>query len=126
MELKWTKKEPYERSRRPTKQTHKELPVTGSYEAFSDELANSAYASSLHHDENTWDILTQSIYSDFKISNKREDLDDKISQREMKQQRGTNPFLQNTNYLNDMSVRDTYLKPRNTTIDREKNNKNDN
>ena len=126
MELKWTKKEPYERSRRPTKQTQKESQVVGSYEVFSNEIENSAYTSSLNHDENTWDILTQSIYSDFKISNKREDLHDKISQRELMQQRGTNPFLQNTNYLNDMTVRDTYLKPRNTTLDREKNNKNDN
>jgi hypothetical protein len=126
MELKWTKKEPYERSRRPTKQTQKESPVTSSYEAFSDELAISAYSSSLNHDENTWDILNQSIYNEFKNTNKREDLDDKISQRELIQQRGTNPFLQNTNYLNDMNVRDTYLKPRNTTLDREKNNKNEN
>ena len=120
MQLKWTKKEPYERSIRQSKQRQKESQITDSNQAFSDELANSAYASSLNHDENTWDILTQSIYSDFKISNKREYLDDKISQRELMQQRGSNPFLQNTNYLNDMSVRDTYLKPRNTTFYREK------
>ena len=75
----------------------------------------------MNHDENTWDILNQSIYSDFKSSNKREDLDDKIAKREMIQQIGTNPFLQNTNYLNDMSIRDAYLKPKNTTIDRERN-----
>ena len=120
MQLKWTKQDPYERSIRQSKQRQKESQITDSNQAFSDELANSAYASSLNHDENTWDILTQSIYSDFKISNKREYLDDKISQRELMQQRGSNPFLQNTNYLNDMSVRDTYLKPRNTTFYREK------
>jgi hypothetical protein len=114
-EWKWTKKEPYERSRRPIRNV-------GQNEAFSNEIEKSAYSSSLNHDENTWDILNQSIYSDFKSSNKREDLDDKIAKREMIQQIGTNPFLQNTNYLDDMGVRDTFLKPKNTTIDRERNN----
>jgi hypothetical protein len=119
MELKWTKKEPYERSRRPIRTAGED--ITGQNEAFSNTIEKSAYSSSLNHDENTWDILNQSIYSDFKSSNKREDLDDKIAKREMIQQIGTNPFLQNTNYLNDMSIRDAYLKPKNTTIDRERN-----
>ena len=119
-EWKWTKKEPYERSRRPIRNAGAD--IAGQNEAFSNEIEKSAYSSSLNHDENTWDILNQSIYSDFKSSNKREDLDDKISKREMIQQIGTNPFLQNTNYLDDMSIRDTYLKPKNTTIDRERNN----
>ena len=119
-EWKWTKKEPYERSRRPIRNAGADIAEQN--EAFSNEIEKSAYSSSLNHDENTWDILNQSIYSDFKSSNKREDLDDKISKREMIQQIGTNPFLQNTNYLDDMSIRDTYLKPKNTTIDRERNN----
>jgi hypothetical protein len=118
-EWKWTKKEPYERSRRPIRTAGED--ITGQNEAFSNTIEKSAYSSSLNHDENTWDILNQSIYSDFKSSNKREDLDDKIAKREMIQQIGTNPFLQNTNYLNDMSIRDAYLKPKNTTIDRERN-----
>ena len=119
-EWKWTKKEPYERSRRPIRNAGADIAEQN--EAFSNEIEKSAYSSSLNHDENTWDLLNQSIYSDFKSSNKREDLDDKISKREMIQQIGTNPFLQNTNYLDDMSIRDTYLKPKNTTIDRERNN----
>ena len=74
MEWKWTKGEPYERSRR---QKHVE-----EYEnkKFSKEMESSAYTTSLNHDENTWDILNQThAGSGFKVSNKREELDSKIS-----------------------------------------------
>jgi hypothetical protein len=47
-------------------------------------------------------------------STKREDLDNKISDREMIAQRGFNPFSQN-NYVNDVSASDRYLKPVSTT-----------
>jgi hypothetical protein len=49
--------------------------------------------------------------------NKREDLDNKISDRELIYQRGTNPYLGNDNYLKDITARDIFLKPKNTTID---------
>jgi hypothetical protein len=62
------------------------------------------------------------IYS--RSGNRREDLDNKISDRELLFQRGTNPFLVNTDYVNDVTIRDNYLKPRNTTS--EKNNNIDN
>jgi hypothetical protein len=51
----------------------------------------------------------------------REELDDKISSRELIFQRGTNPFLQTTNYVNDIIARDTFLKPKNTTFEKIKN-----
>ena len=47
----------------------------------------------------------------------REDLDNKISEREMIAQRGVNPFLK-TNYVNDVVTRDKFLKPINTTFER--------
>jgi hypothetical protein len=47
--------------------------------------------------------------------NTREELDDKMSGREHVQQRGANPFMQQTSYVNDIVVRDMYLKPLNTT-----------
>lgn len=50
--------------------------------------------------------------------NRREDLDNKISDRELLFQRGTNPFLSSTNYVNDIVARDTYLKPQNTSMDK--------
>lgn len=48
----------------------------------------------------------------------REDLDNKISQRELLFQRGTNPFVQTNNYVEDIMARDVFLKPKNTTFDK--------
>jgi hypothetical protein len=110
MEWKWTKNEPYERSRRLKKVLELEN------KQFSKEMDSSAYTSSLNYDENTWDILNQSLSGGgFKVSNKREELDTKISDRVLVQQIGFNPFLGETNYVNDISVRDQFLKPVNTT-----------
>lgn len=50
--------------------------------------------------------------------NRREDLDSKISDREHIFQRGTNPFLQGTDYVNDIGARDKFLKPQNTTFEK--------
>jgi hypothetical protein len=38
-----------------------------------------------------------------------------MANREMIQQIGFNPFLGQTNYADDISIRDQYLKPINTT-----------
>jgi hypothetical protein len=59
--------------------------------------------------------LNQSIYNGFKRESKREELDFKIADRELVQQIGFNPFLGNQNYLEDIQVRDQFLKPVNTT-----------
>jgi hypothetical protein len=105
MEKKWTKGEPYERSRRLK---HVEILEN---EEFTKEVEANAYTSSLNHDENTWDILN------IKSSNKREELDKKIAGRELIQQRGFNPFNEHNNYVEDIVIRDKYLKPINTTDD---------
>lgn len=106
----WTDGLPYERSRRMKHQIQMEN------EEFSKTMESTAYTSSLHHDENTWDILNQSLSgAGFKVSNKREELGDKLATREMVQQIGFNPFLGQTNYVDDISIRDQYLKPINTT-----------
>ena len=118
MEWKWTKGEPYERSRR----IFKEQPEKDS-EKFNKEIEQSAYSSALNHDENTWDILNQTLSGNgFKVSNKREEIDTKMADRDMIQQIGNNPFLTETNYVNDISIRDQFLKPINTAGDRVKNN----
>ena len=116
MEKKWTNGQPYERSRRL-----KHIEEIENTE-FSKQLENSAYTTSLHHDENTWDILNNH-FSDsgflplVKLSNKREELDSKIADRDLTQQIGFNPFLNENSYINDISIRDQYLKPVNTTQD---------
>lgn len=107
--LKWTDGKPYERSRRMKHQIQMEN------EEFSKNMDTSAYSSSLHHDEHTWDILNQSLSgAGFKVSNKREELGDKLANREMIQQIGFNPFLGQSNYVDDISIRDQFLKPINT------------
>ena len=58
MEWKWTKGEPYERSRRIIAQ--KET-TESEEERFSKDVEKSAYSSSLNHDENTWEILNQEV-----------------------------------------------------------------
>jgi hypothetical protein len=118
MEWKWTKGEPYERSRRARQTTTRE---NEALENFNKDIETTAYASSLNYDENTWDILNQSAANNgFKVSNKREDLDFKISDRALMQQCGFNPFLNSENYVEDISIRDKFLKPINTTTDRVK------
>ena len=107
---KWTDGNPYERSRRMKHQLQLEQ------EEFSQTMEKTAYSSSLNHDEHTWDILNQSLSgAGFKASNKREALGDKLASREMVQQIGFNPFLGETNYVEDISIRDQFLKPANTT-----------
>ena len=118
VEWKWTKGEPYERSRRIFKQQEEK-----DSEKFNKEIEQSAYSSALNHDENTWDILNQTLSGNgFKVSNKREEIDTKMADRDMIQQIGNNPFLTETNYVNDISIRDQFLKPINTAGDRVKNN----
>jgi len=126
MEWKWTKGEPFERTPRQKKSQSNEFIQNDN---FSKEIEDSAYSTSLNHDENTWDILNQSVLynsSDisldygFKQTNKREILDSKIADRELVQQRGANPFLNETNYVQDISVSDMFLKPVNTTQERAK------
>ena len=109
---KWTDGQPYERSRRMKHQIQLEN------ERYKKEVESSAYSSSLNYDENTWDILNQSLSgSGFKVSNKREELGNKLADRQPIQQIGYNPFLGEANYINDISVRDQFLKPINTTVD---------
>jgi hypothetical protein len=110
--LKWTDGQPYERSRRMKHQAEGKM----ENEQFSKNVETTAYTSSLNHDENTWEILNQSLSgSGFKVSNKREELGDKLANREMIQQIGFNPFLGQSNYVDDISIRDQFLKPINTT-----------
>lgn len=60
--------------------------------------------------------IAQSL--EFAAPNRREHLDEKISSRELMPQRAQNPFSQSS-YANDVVVRDMYLKPINTSAEKE-------
>ena len=120
MEWKWTKGEPYERSKRQKQTCEIENAE------FSNTMNDTAYSSSLNHDENTWDLLNQSSTdAEFKMDNKREDMDTKMSNRDQIQQIGNNPFLGQNNYVEDISISDKFLKPINTTQGSTRTNKTD-
>jgi hypothetical protein len=117
MERKWTNGKPYERSRRM-----KHVQEIENKE-FSKQFENSAYSSALHHDEHTWDILNNNLNDlGFKVSNKREEMDSKMANRDLTHQIGFNPFLGENSYIDDISIRDQFLKPINTTQDTTKSN----
>lgn len=103
--IKWTNGETYERSKRKYNK----------YENcdINEKMEMDAYTSSLNHDENTWEMLNQSTaHNGF---NRREELGNKLSDRDMIQQIGNNPFLSQNSYIDDIMTRDNYLKPINTT-----------
>ena len=118
MEWKWVKGETYQKSKRPITKQKEES--SSSNQIDLDQLNKDhqlgAYTSSLNYDENTWDILNQSVSQNgFQNSNSREELDSKISNRTLVQQVGTNPFFDEKDYVDNVSIRDQYMKPINTT-----------
>jgi len=114
MEWKWTKGEPYERSRRLKHVQELEN------KQFSKEMDESAYTSSLNHDENSWEILNNNLFDkDFVQVNKREDTDKKLAERQMICQVNMNPYLTNNRYVNDLCVHEQFLKPISTNCGKE-------
>ena len=132
MEWKWTHGGHYLRSKRQynsnnTSNNGDDINHAVNEAKFNKEIENSAYTTALNHDENTWDILnniqsqeqSQNL-QDFRQVNKREDTDKKLAERDLMCQVSMNPYLTTNNYLNDVSNRDTFLKPQATNWDREK------
>ena len=112
IEWKWTKGENYDRSKRIYKQKIDEN--------FNKEIESSALETALNHDENTWEILNNSLFDkNFVQNNKREDTDKKLSERQMICQVNMNPYLTNNSYVNDLSVHDQFLKPVSTNYNKE-------
>lgn len=74
----------------------------------SESMIN-AHSVSLNHDENTWDMMTKLNKENH---SNREELHFKVSDRQMMQQIGNNPFLDN-NYHKDVSNHNIFLIPKN-------------
>jgi hypothetical protein len=105
---KWSISEPYYKSARPEK--HKPESTTNHH------VENDSQQNAINHslNDDTIDIDN--------VNNRREMLDNKMAGREPVLQRGANPFINQSSYVNDIVVRDMFLKPINTTQGRVKNN----
>ena len=124
IEWKWTLGEPYERSRRLPNENQQNTNIS-THGVENDPMPvvveQNAYLSSLNHDENTWDMMNPNfVETTFTNSNKREYTDQKLAERQMFGQIGMNPFMTNSNYVDDVCTRDQFLKPMATNADREK------
>lgn len=98
---KWSLGEPYYKSARPEKQTTSN----------SDDIV-AEY-------DTQQNAISQSLADDLGTTSKREELDNRVAGRELVQQRGANPFLSSqSSYVNDIVVRDMFLKPINTSQDK--------
>jgi hypothetical protein len=116
---KWSTGIPYYKSERLQKN---ETAKTGQeYDSQLNAINQSLADDSFFNQDSTLINMTNSVFSMNQNANetRREDLDTKISEREMIGQRGFNPFLQ-TSYVNDVVAHDMFLKPVNTTFERVK------
>jgi hypothetical protein len=136
---KWTQGEPYERSRRRMKTYSSQIqeismnqsPYDNDTTLYDNKVlddtqlkkhANNAFNIAINHDEYTWDMLnqkqtnTEMNLQGFRQVNKREDTDKKLAERQMFANVSMNPFLINSDYVNDISVQNDFLKPQTTSI----------
>ena len=83
------------------------------------ESMKNAHSMSLNHDENTWDMMSmlnnqsQLVNNQEQRKKNREELNFKVSDRQMMQQIGNNPFLDN-NYQKDIANHNVFLIPKNS------------
>jgi hypothetical protein len=104
VEWKWSKGVNYDRSKRINKESMDDN--------FNKIVEETAYTTSLNHDENTWEIMNNTLFDKGFVQNsKREDTDKKLSERQMMCQVNMNPYLTNNSYVQDLSVHDQYMKP---------------
>jgi hypothetical protein len=114
IEWKWSKGLHYDRTKRINKESMDDN--------FNKIVEDTAYTTSLNHDENTWEILNNNLFDKGFVQNsKREDTDKKLSERQMMCQVNMNPYLTNNTYVQDLSVHDQYMKPISTNYGKEVN-----
>lgn len=111
---KWSTGEAYYKSPRPQKELEQNAD-TNSLEYDSQRNAINQSLADYSQDSDLIDITNSMFSRNQNLSGtRREDIDLKMSDRELISQRGVNPFLQ-TSYVNDIVTRDMFLKPINTT-----------
>jgi len=115
---KWTLGEPYYKSARIETQVSTNDSNVTEYDsqqnAINQSLEDIDYDNEHNNDHNNEHNISS--------SNKREEIDNRAAGRELVQQRGANPFLTaQSSYVNDIVVRDMFLKPINTSHEKIKN-----
>jgi len=105
---KWTTGENVERSKRKV--------VLNTSANTNEDFEKFAYDASLHHDENSWELYNATQAAPI---SKREDTDKKMAERQMFSQKGLNPYLTNNDYVNDIVISNSFLKPLSTTLEKE-------
>ena len=101
-ELVWSTGEKYEKS---LKKDNPNLQVTR-------EIAN---LNENNNDINNNDINNNEI---FRINNKREEANHKLSERHLVGQLNQNPFMINNDYIKDLDIQQSFLIPKNSNIDK--------
>lgn len=124
---KWSKGETYYKSARKCNNDSFDENNNPSYNSQENAINQSLAENSFFNNDAELMNITNSVFSRHQNMNgtRREDIDNKMSERETIAQRGINPFL-NTSYVNDIVAHDMYLKPVNTTFERLKNTENNN
>ncbi len=124
---KWSLGESYYKSARPEKLKTTDTD-TNTNTNVTIKNGNDSQLNAIMHSLNDYDNIDTNVTnvnannnSSFENDNKREMLDNKMAGRELVLQRGANPFLHQSSYVNDIVVRDMFLKPINTTQGRVKN-----
>ena len=119
---KWTLGEPYYKSARIDTQVSTQV-STNDTNITEYDTQQSAINQSLAEDhDNNYDKDYDYDHNTSTSSNKREEIDNRAAGRELVQQRGANPFLTSqSSYVNDIVVRDMFLKPINTSQEKIKN-----
>jgi hypothetical protein len=119
IEWKWSKGLNYDRSKRINKESMDDN--------FNKIIEDTAYKTSLNHDENTWEIMNNNLFdNNFVQYNNREDTDKKLSERQMMCQVNMNPYLTNNSYVQDLSIHDQFMKPISTNYGKDNDIVNDN
>ena len=100
--LKWSFGETYQQSKRTCNTSN------------NSNIETTAYLASLNHDEHSWETLNQTQSDSY---NKREEIEQKLSERDIIPRTNLNPFMPNNNFSEDI---DTFLKPQGTKLSNEK------
>jgi hypothetical protein len=99
-ELVWSTGEKYEKS---SKKDNPNLQVAREIVDLNDNNNN-------NNNENNNEI--------FRINNKREEANHKLSERHLVGQLNQNPFMINNDYIKDLDIQQSFLIPKNSNIDK--------